>query len=1043
MNIKKQFLSGTLLVGCCLGSFTGVDAKSKKAKTTVAKARIVVAPPRTFTRDLEPLPAFVNIGTLNLEDSSFYSYQDVEEASHVLLQGNVVGLGGVASSIETNLGYIKGVGIYDVENKLFTATPSTYLDVKGPSDVTPVVDSGIFSGVRQADGAFRSVGWLLKDPYAKVGLTLSNAASHVMLDLAYSDQSIDLNGGSVTLGRDLKFGDDTRFVRGGTVFFNGKTLTFGGVPLFWDTDIIWNNAADLQFSSKVTVTSRWYFDGDGHVSANGNIIDLSSGGQLWIRSGTQVSFSNLKIKGLGSGSIVFEDPSARILLSDVELEMDNDITFTTGGVYIEGPTTIITKNHVLLLDQAASLTVDGTTLWYDTLDQPDSANIQPRVDDDVNVNNKYITYLNHAIISQKNWNAGVRTSSNALTYYAAMVRGNSDLLRQTSNVLHAYVPLVHATSVLLRQSSNVLNAYAPTIRNTSYLARATSDVMHRYAPIIRNNSYLLKDTSNALAYYAPIVRNNSTLLCATSDAIHHYAQIVVANSLLLNALSADVRNSSYLLKATSDALLYGLRTNSNALEFYHRVNSNMIDYHHRITSNALLYGDRINSNTLAYNNRINSNSAAYHTRINSNTLAYNFRTNSNALEFYHRVDSNMIDYHHRITSNALLYGDRINSNTLAYNNRINSNSAAYHARINSNTLAYNFRINSNLVDYIYRELADLETGGQGHIYFSRIDDLYQKVRYNSNAILYHAGVIDNHFTVTHTHQTIANIRFIKQGFTIEDGNTLHLNTPLRLSGSINLGASAQGTLHLDGDLTLAQDCYFTAPGFIDGSGHTLNLTGSFVVPAGVAGLTFVGDTFVYGNGQEVSFAPGACMCIDDTVSVTLSHLVLLIDQPTLFTGGGHLTLQDVVVRLSDDYNKTSGQLFIDGSVCMQGDKAFTVLDDGAVTINPFATWYFDKGAALSYAPSSNNRDLIRMHDATSTLYLDGCSLYSTTTGLRLTSGTLVVDHKNTIHADGSKLSEAITFGSGQTADDLTIKVMPGACLDVASGFVHYANGESD
>ena len=90
-----------------------------------------------------------------------------------------------------------------------------------------------------------------------------------------------------------------------------------------------------------------------------------------------------------------------------------------------------------------------------------------------------------------------------------------------------------------------------------------------------------------------------------------------------------------------------------------------------------------------------------------------------------------------------------------------------------------------------------------------------------------------------------------------------------------------------------------------------------------------------------------------------------------------------------------------------------------------------------------------MTDRTSKIYLNGCSLYSTPTGLQLTKGTLIVDHKNYLYnQDGeingsgpaaTSVSQAITFGDGNADNDLNIEIMPGGNIELMSGRLLYQN----
>ena len=121
---------------------------------------------------------------------------------------------------------------------------------------------------------------------------------------------------------------------------------------------------------------------------------------MWIKNGATLHLRDIKLQGLGTGSIVFEDKSSQIRFSDAQIEMDSDYTVTEGGFYVDGESTVYVKNHTLLFEQRGSMTVDGTCLWYDLLDQEshvtDFDGIKPVESNDTN--HQYIEYLNSGII---------------------------------------------------------------------------------------------------------------------------------------------------------------------------------------------------------------------------------------------------------------------------------------------------------------------------------------------------------------------------------------------------------------------------------------------------------------------------------------------------------------------------------------------------------------------------------------------------------------------------------------------------------------------
>jgi hypothetical protein len=219
------------------------------------------------------------------------------------------------------------------------------------------------------------------------------------------------------------------------------------------------------------------------------------------------------------------------------------------------------------------------------------------------------------------------------------------------------------------------------------------------------------------------------------------------------------------------------------------------------------------------------------------------------------------------------------------------------------------------------------------------------------------------------------------------------------------------------------------------------LTSSLVVPTAGDYLEFSGDTIIDGGGHEVSFEEGAYLWVDSGISVTLRNMMLRLPATdTLYceNATSRLTLQNVTVCLDDDCAFTSGRLYIDNDVIMSGNHEFGFQSDKPMTILQNSMLSFDTGMSFTYAPTAANRDLVRMTDDTSKLYLNGCTLSSTTTGLRLTKGTLILDNKNDIYADGSTLSSAVAFGNRSAAGDPTIYVMPGASIDVKTGCLDYA-----
>jgi len=205
---------------------------------------------------------------------------------------------------------------------------------------------------------------------------------------------LDLDGKTATLNSSLEFNTDL-WPYNGTLNLNNNTVKLNG-PSAVTEELTFVDALGLNINNVITLTDTWTFAGNGAIAGNGGTLDLAGGGALFLHPNTELSINNCLVKGLGSGSIILSDKTSQLRLSNMQLELNDDYTFTTGGMYVDGPTTIITADHILTLDAAASMTVDGVSLFYDTLSFADQQNIAPSLGADAN--HKNCIALNNGVI---------------------------------------------------------------------------------------------------------------------------------------------------------------------------------------------------------------------------------------------------------------------------------------------------------------------------------------------------------------------------------------------------------------------------------------------------------------------------------------------------------------------------------------------------------------------------------------------------------------------------------------------------------------------
>jgi len=159
-----------------------------------------------------------------------------------------------------------------------------------------------------------------------------------------------------------------------------------------------------------------------------------------------------------------------------------------------------------------------------------------------------------------------------------------------------------------------------------------------------------------------------------------------------------------------------------------------------------------------------------------------------------------------------------------------------------------------------------------------------------------------------------------------------------------------------------------------------------------------------------------CLAPDSTL--TLSNCELMLEQNYGFTEGYLNIYKDVVIRGPENPAGTA--------------KKFTYQSPRPATIKSLGKLKIDRNVIFSYDSDSATKDKMVMEDSTSILHLNGCTLYSTHTGLKLDTGRLVVEDLVAIQNEASNSTEAMELGS-----NLEIDVLSGAIFDVVGGVVSY------
>jgi hypothetical protein len=171
------------------------------------------------------------------------------------------------------------------------------------------------------------------------------------------------------------------------------------------------------------------------------------------------------------------------------------------------------------------------------------------------------------------------------------------------------------------------------------------------------------------------------------------------------------------------------------------------------------------------------------------------------------------------------------------------------------------------------------------------------------------------------------------------------------------------------------------------------------------------------GGTSGTANPNNLKCVGPDSTLTLSNCELVMENDFSFTEGYMNVYQDVAIRGPET---TPGTQLV-----------FAYKSPQDTTIRSLGRLKIDRNVTFSYDSDAASKNKIVMEDSTSTLHLNGCTLYSTHTGLQLTGGRLIVEDKVTVQNEAATLDEAMVL-----KDPLEVDVLSGGVFDLV-GLLDY------
>jgi len=196
-------------------------------------------------------------------------------------------------------------------------------------------------------------------------ITLQDQNAVLTIDLqGFLNGATILNGGTITLANNLQLGTDYALTGSGTINVASKAVdmpftefVFTASMQFIGTDAKINLNALLSFTGTMTVVGHLVLDG------NGNVLDMSGGGTIYVQDNSSLTIKNTYLENLLNNSIVCLGDNARIIMDNSTVGLGSDIIFGTGSILFEHVVDIF-GTYTLFYESTQTSTIDDDSTLH-------------------------------------------------------------------------------------------------------------------------------------------------------------------------------------------------------------------------------------------------------------------------------------------------------------------------------------------------------------------------------------------------------------------------------------------------------------------------------------------------------------------------------------------------------------------------------------------------------------------------------------------------------------------------------------------------------
>jgi len=355
---------------------------------------------------------------------------------------------------------------------------------------------------------------------------------------------------------------------------DGLEVSNGPIEVYGKSDLAgtysfpmnFNNSSHTNLFKDSTLCSSWIFTSSTFLNGNGATLDLASTGSIIIDYNSTLYLSNITLKGLRDGLLMFRNDASQIYMSDVNIELDADITITIGGIYIQGPSTFILKNYDWTFDQNASLTVDGATLWKEPL-----CVTSGDISFGSGEQNNYLSLLSSGTIKYAIGSSSQQAQANLQNQ---ITNNSSAIINMINNINSLENNVTQNSNAIITNKNNVDSYQDDIAQNSNAIITNQSDISSLQDEIAQNSNTIITNKNNIDSNQTSITQNSNAIITNQSD-ISSLQNDIAQNS---NAIVTNKENTN-IITQNSNVII----TNQNSIN---TANSNVTTLQEDVAENS-------------------------------------------------------------------------------------------------------------------------------------------------------------------------------------------------------------------------------------------------------------------------------------------------------------------------------------------------------------------------------------------------------------------------------------------------------------------------